>query len=84
MIDSSWEWTFISLIALVVGYYTYRNMLSDFYDQWKASKPEVKIAEKPGYDTFNDPLSEDRIFESTVPREKQGFKVTPNHPHRNH
>ena len=87
MIDTSWEWTIISLFAIVVGYYAYRKRISDFYDQWKASGPEDKASEELDYDildkTFEDPLPEDRIFKSTVPLKDQGFIVAPNHPHRN-
>ena len=75
MIDSSWEWTIISLIGLVVGYYAYRKILNDFYDQWNTRRVNDSVSEELNYPDYNGDKApvEKMLLDKTKTRSKQGF-----------
>ena len=83
MPDESWLFTsvcvaFIAIVGLVIWFQ--KSADSDSVPD----EPEGKAPEGVEADPYYEPLPEDRIFQRTVPRADQGFKVAPDHPNRNH
>ncbi|MES2966405.1 MAG: hypothetical protein V4668_01305 [Patescibacteria group bacterium] len=79
MVDSSWEWTILSLLALVVGTLYYRNVIKskadDLYNQWNTPRPNDQVSEELDYGNFDDdkPPVEEMLLSKTKARTEQGF-----------
>ncbi len=76
MLNESWLYTLLSL-GIVILIITFHRRISAKYHQWKSFS--IIESEEPDYNS-----GDNRIIDGTRTREKTGFKVTQNHPHKNH